>query len=78
MLEEEPEEDEDGFHEATSPARDGGPAAGAGRGDCALLVNWVEKGVAPAEVRSPLRGGGELTVKPYPRNWNENREETRK
>ena len=62
------------------PGRAHGQGRGCGSisGDCALLVNWVEKGVAPAEVRSPLRGGGELTVKPYPRNWNENREEPRK
>ena len=47
-----------------------GRAHGQGRGcgdivdDRRILVDWVEKGIAPAEVRSQLRGGGEMTVKP--------------
>jgi len=49
-----------------------GRAHGQGRGcggicdDCNLLVRWVEEGVRPETVRSPLRGGGELMVRPYP------------
>lgn len=52
-----------------------GRAHGQGRGcggicdDRALLTRWVEEGTAPQTVKSPLRGGGELAVRPYPYEW---------
>ena len=48
-----------------------GRAHGQGRGcgnvqnDIGILVDWVESGVAPEEVASPLRCGGVLTVKHF-------------
>lgn len=49
-----------------------GRAHGQGRGcgnvlaDADILVRWVEAGTSPASVECPLRGGGKLTVRPYP------------
>ena len=31
----------------------------------AILVDWVENGLAPEKVVSPLRGGGVLHVRPW-------------
>ena len=43
----------------------GGRGCGDLIGDRNLLVKWVERGEAPFEVKSPLRGGGTLSVRPY-------------
>jgi len=53
------------------PGRAHGQGRGCGdiRDDRELLVRWVEGGAAPRAVQSPLRGGGELSVRPYPCEW---------
>ena len=50
------------------PGRAHGKGRGCGGiiGDCDLIVDWVEKGVRPNEVKSDLKPGETLTVKPYP------------
>lgn len=53
------------------PGREHGQGRGCGGivGDRGVLVRWVENGIAPFEIESPLREGGTLTVKPYPYEW---------
>jgi len=55
------------------PGRAHGQGRGCGdvRNDDDLLVRWVEDGDVPFEVTSPLRGGGMLSVNPYPYEWQE-------